>query len=78
MRALGPLLGSFMTLTVLAPKAAEAVNNQEVTSPGGITAWLVEAYTVQIVTLNVAFRGGGAHDPDGNGWRANLISVLLA
>jgi zinc protease len=66
-----------MTLTVLVPKAAEAVNIQEVTSPGGVTAWLVEDYTVPIVTLNVAFRGGAAQDPDGKAGLANLMSGLL-
>ena len=70
-------LGAFMTIAVTLPRPAEAVNIQEVTSPGGITAWLVEDYTVPIVTVNFAFRGGAAQDPAGKAGLANLMSGLL-
>jgi zinc protease len=70
-------LGAFMTVAVTLPQTAEAVNIQEVTSPGGITAWLVEDYTVPIVTTNFAFRGGAAQDPDDKAGLANMMSGLL-
>jgi zinc protease len=71
------LLGAFMTVAVALPRAAEAVTIQEVTSPAGITAWLVEDYTVPIVSMNFAFRGGASQDPDGKAGLANLMSGLL-
>ena len=56
---------------------ARAANVQEVLSPLGIKAWLVEDYTVPIVTMNVAFLGGAAQDPDGKAGLSNLMSGLL-
>lgn len=70
-------LGACMTIAATLPQPAEAVTIQEVTSPGGITAWLVEDYTVPIVTVNFAFRGGAAQDPEGKAGLANLMSGLL-
>ena len=70
------ITGAVMTLAVALPRA-EAVAIQEVTSPKGITAWLVEDYTVPIVTMNVAFRGGAAQDPPGKAGLANLMSSML-
>ncbi|MDH3196453.1 MAG: insulinase family protein, partial [Hyphomicrobiales bacterium] len=72
------LLGAIMTIAAaLVPPGAEAVNIKEVISPGGITAWLVEDYTVPIVTMNVAFRGGAAQEDDDKAGLANLMSGLL-
>ncbi|MYZ46518.1 M16 family metallopeptidase [Propylenella binzhouense] len=69
--------GAAMTVAVTLPSRAEAVNIQEVRSPGGITAWLVEDYTVPIVTMNFAFRGGSSQDGDDKAGLANLMSGLL-
>jgi zinc protease len=65
-----------MTVALVA-QPARAANVQEVTSPSGLKAWLVEDYTVPIVAMNVAFRGGAAQDPDGKAGTANLMSGLL-
>jgi zinc protease len=65
-----------MTLAVALPRA-EAVTIQEVKAPAGVEAWLVEDYTVPIVTMNVAFRGGAAQDPEGKTGLANMMSTLL-
>ena len=65
-----------MTVAV-AQMPARAAAIQEVTSPGGIKAWLVEDYTIPILTVNLAFRGGAAQDPQGKAGLANLISGLL-
>ena len=56
---------------------ARAATIQDITSPSGIKAWLVEDYTVPIVAMNIAFRGGAAQDPDGKAGLANLMSGLL-
>src|SRR3712207_4352372 len=50
---------------------------QEISSPGGLSAWLVEDYTVPVVTMNVAFRGGAAQDPEGKAGLANLMSGTM-
>src|SRR5262245_37044293 len=36
------------------------LNIQEVTSPGGIKAWLVEDHSVPVIALEAGFRGAGA------------------
>lgn len=69
-------LGAIMTIAV-ATAPARAASIQEITGPSGITAWLVEDYTVPIVAMNVAFRGGAAQDPDGMEGLANLMSGVL-
>ena len=72
------VLGAIMTIAAaIVPPAAEAVSINEVTSPGGIKAWLVEDYTVPIVTMNIAFRGGAAQEDDDKAGLANLMSGLL-
>jgi zinc protease len=70
------LIGAFMTAAIVS-LPARATTIQEVTSPSGLKAWLVEDYTVPIVALNVAFRGGAAQDPEGKAGLANLMSGLL-
>jgi zinc protease len=70
------LFGVLMTVAFATPPA-RAVGIQEITSAKGIKAWLVEDYTVPIVTLNIAFRGGAAQDPQGKAGLANLMSGLL-
>jgi len=65
-----------MTLALVS-QPTHATNVQEITSPSGIKAWLVEDYTVPIVAMNVAFRGGTAQDPEGKAGLANLMSGLL-
>ena len=66
------LAGLAMTL----PARAE-VAFREITSPGGITAWMVEDYTVPIITLAFAFDGGSTQDPDGLLGSAYLLTTLL-
>ena len=65
-----------MTVALASPPA-RAAGVQEITSPRGIKAWLVEDYTVPVVTVNVAFRAGAAQDPDGKSGLSNLMSGLL-
>lgn len=63
------------TLMALAP--ASAMTIQEVTSPGGIKAWLVEEKAIPLVTLNFAFEGGSSQDPAGKEGLANLMTTLF-
>ncbi len=54
-----------------------AVNIQEVTSPGGITAWLVEEDAVPFTALELRFRGGGSLDRDGKRGAVNLMTATI-
>ena len=70
----------FAALLLLIPLAlpAQAANKiQEITSPGGITAWLVEDHSLPVVTLDVTFRGGAALDPADKAGLATLTADLL-
>ena len=53
------------------------LNVQVVTSPGGITAWLIEDHMVPVVALQFAFRGGSALDPVNQAGLANLVASTL-
>lgn len=50
---------------------------QKVESPAGITAWLVEDYSVPIVSMRFAFRGGSVQDPEGKEGLSYLMSGLF-
>lgn len=69
-------LGVFMTVALASPPV-RAAGVKEITSPKGVKAWLVEDYTVPVVTMNIAFKGGAAQDPSGKSGLANLLSGLL-
>ncbi len=70
---------SVMTLgaSILAPFAWAEVDIQEVTSEKGITAWLVEDYTIPIVTIRFSFDGGSTQDPKGKEGLSELITGLF-
>ncbi len=54
-----------------------AVEIQEVTSPGGITAWLVEEHSIPFVALDIRFKGGSSLDAPGKRGALNLMTGLL-
>jgi zinc protease len=56
---------------------AAAINVQEITSPGGIKAWLVEDHSIPLISLSLAFRGGSVLDPAGKEGTSSLLSGLL-
>lgn len=66
----------FLTLPAVVPAHAE-VEIQEVTSDKGVTAWLVEDYTVPIIAVRFAFKGGSTQDPAGKEGLANLMTGLF-
>jgi len=73
MRILGAL---FVVLIAALPARAE-VKIQEVVSPGGITAWLVEEPSIPFMALELRFRGGGSLDRSGKRGALNLMTGLL-
>ena len=66
----------FLTLPALMPAHA-AMSIQEVKSDKGVTAWLVEDYSVPIISLRFAFRGGDTQDPAGKEGLVNLMTGLF-
>ena len=69
---------AFLLLLLPAALPANAATEIEsVTSPGGITAWLVEDHSLPVVTLDVSFRGGTALDPADKSGLATLTADLL-
>ncbi|MBF9032908.1 insulinase family protein [Rhodobacterales bacterium HKCCE2091] len=62
---------------VLALPAAAQVDIQEVTSPGGIDAWLVEDHSIPFVALDIRFQGGTSLDLPGKRGATYLMTGLL-
>lgn len=58
------------------PAMAE-VDIEEVRSPGGLTAWLVQEPSIPFVALEVRFRGGASLDAPGKRGAINLMTALL-
>lgn len=69
----------FIFLTFLAcPAKADILKIQEVTSPSGIKAWLVEDHTVPAISIRFAFQGAGAsNDPQELQGLSRLLSNTL-
>ncbi|WP_413774734.1 M16 family metallopeptidase [Mesorhizobium sp. AR10] len=78
-RAATPLITLLLSvLFLLLPAlAARAMDIQQVTSPKGITAWLVEDHTVPIVAIRFVFDGGTTQDPAGKEGLVNLMTGLF-
>lgn len=64
-------------LCLIALPARAEVDIQEVTSPGGIDAWLVEEHSIPFVALELRFRGGASLDAEGKRGAINLMTGLL-
>ncbi|MGL4239227.1 M16 family metallopeptidase [Tabrizicola sp.] len=67
----------FAAFLALALPAAAEIKIQEVTSPGGIKAWLVEDHNIPFTALEIQFRGGTSIEaPDKRGV-VNLMTATL-
>ena len=60
-----------------APFSAGAIDIQDVTSPDGHSAWLVEEHSIPFVSIDVVFTGGAALDPAGRAGAVSLMTALL-
>ncbi len=63
--------------TLIALPAMAEIEIKQVTSPGGINAWLVEDHTIPFTALELRFRGGGSLDAPGKRGATNLMVGLL-
>ena len=72
------LVAVALVLSALSGLPARAeIAIQEVTSPGGITAWLVEEHSIPFTALEIRFRGGASLDAPGKRGAINLMTGLL-
>lgn len=80
-RGLSMIIRLFFVLAVIwvagGGRAAAQIEIQEVTSPGGITAWLYEEHTVPMIAIDASFAGGPALDPEGREGALTLMAGLL-
>lgn len=71
---------TLLAVALLASPAAakgSGMKIQEVTSPGGIKAWLVESHANPLITLRFAFFGGASQDaPDKEG-QAYFVTAMM-
>jgi zinc protease len=70
------LLGALVAVMLWLP-AAGAVDIKPVTTPLGLTAWLVQDKSAPVVSLSFSFAGGSASDPRGQSGVTNLMATLL-
>jgi zinc protease len=57
--------------------AAFAIDIKEVTSPGGIKAWLVENKDIPLIAMNFSFEGGSTSEPAGKEGTAHFITGMM-
>lgn len=73
-----PVRGLLLALAMMIhAAAAHAFSIQEVKSPGGITAWLVEEKAVPLIAMTFGFRTGSTYDPPGKDGAVEFLSSML-
>ncbi len=72
-----PLFGALLALALLCLPARAQIDIREIRSTGGVTAWLVEDYTVPLIAVEFAFRGGSTQDPQGREGMARLMTGMF-
>ena len=71
------LIAALVLAVGLAAPARAVVEIAEVTSPGGLTAWLVENHEIPFVALEIRFAGGASLDAPGKRGAIHLMTGLL-
>ncbi|MGB0901658.1 M16 family metallopeptidase [Halocynthiibacter sp.] len=71
------LLTAAAAFILLALPIRAEVEIQEVTSPGGIKAWLVEEHSIPFTALEVSFKGGASLEATDKRGATNLMMALL-
>jgi len=71
------LIALFVTTLALISPAHAEVNIKEITTPGGITAWLVEEHSIPFIALELRFKGGASLDAPGKRGAINLMTGLI-
>ncbi|MBX6323604.1 MAG: insulinase family protein [Rhodospirillaceae bacterium] len=71
------LLAFLLWAFAAATAQAKGLPVQEVASPGGIKAWLIEDHSTPLIAVSVGFHGGAASDPAGKSGVAEFVSGML-
>ncbi len=73
------MLRIFLTLSlaIFASIAQAEIDIKEVTTDGGIDAWVVEEPSIPFVAVELRFRGGGGLDLPGKRGATNLMTALI-
>ncbi|MFE3836717.1 pitrilysin family protein [Rhodobacteraceae bacterium PA1-206B] len=69
--------GALLTAAALSAPLRADVTIQEVTSPGGLTAWLSEDRGIPFVALEIRMRGGTSLDAPGKRGAVYLMTALI-
>ncbi|MSO88575.1 MAG: insulinase family protein [Rhodospirillaceae bacterium] len=75
LRVFGAFFLALVGMALVRP--ADAVTIERVTSPGGLTAWLVQDHSIPVLALAYSFTGGSALDPVGKEGLARWVAGLL-
>lgn len=70
-------VATLLTSLLLAFPAWAEIDIQEIATPGGFDAWLVEEQDIPFVALELRFKGGASLDRDGKRGATNLMMALL-
>lgn len=70
-------LGVAAVLTCVWSIAAHAFTITEVTSPGGIKAWLVQEKAIPLIAMNFSFKGGSIYDPAGKEGASEFLTGMM-
>ena len=70
-------LAMAIALVLASLGGARAADVQQIKSPGGISAWLVEEKSLPIIALRFAFDGGSTQEPAGKEGTAGLLAAML-
>lgn len=68
---------ALVTAVTMAAPLRAAVDIQEVTSPGGIKAWLVEEHSIPFAAIEIRFQGGASLDRENARGAINLMTGTL-
>ncbi|NNF76867.1 MAG: insulinase family protein [Rhizobiales bacterium] len=70
-------LGVIAMLQLSVATTAQAIEIQQVKSPGGITAWLVEDHSIPLMSMRFAFKGGWANEPEEKQGATHFLAGML-
>jgi len=68
---------AFVTSLLAQVQNSSAIEIQEITTPSGIKAWLVEDYTVPLISTSFEFRGGSTQDPRGKEGLTSILGAMM-
>jgi len=77
MKLFAPLRLALALVLAVVAAPAQALEIEQITSPGGIKAWLVEAHDIPFTALEIRFRGGASLDDPAKRGAINLMTATL-